>query len=738
MKQFGLSLFPVGISVWIMAMLLLLMMIIPSSSTDGFKITVKAEEMITNNSNQITVAVQRATTVKELKERIKEETWGRIQPKMQTLGIKYPDYDTVTMLEDNGSMAYHGIKEGSTVLLYINFEITVKAEEMITNKNNQITVAVHDSTTVKELKKKITDKNGIEPKMQTLGIENPDDGTVTVLQDSETMADYKIEEGRVILLFENFEITLKGEAKITHKGDQITVVVYDSTTVKELKERIKEETWGRIQPIIQIMGIKNPADGTVTVLQDSDTMAYNKIEKGAVILVFVNFEITVKADEKIFNEQLPLANTITVEVNGTQKVKDFKQKIIEKMVEESKTKIGNDLKRLTLQYGPKDDFLNDEKIIYYYGINDRAIGAIVRLSIGDFQIVIREEIGNEVKTYPIWVKSEETVAILKKKIRNESGIKPEEQTLTKYEIKVESDKKFNNGSYQITVVVQGSTTVEELKERIKEKSGIEAKKQSLQKNEKGPEIEDEMTLRYYGIGNGTTIFMYKDKFKTVVKRNEKILYTFGMNRTDTVTTLKIMIRNSYGKAVEKQTLKLKKSDGSVIELEDDKELGLYGVESSLIVHLSFANLKILVQHKKGHEEKQYTVWVNEMDTVATLKQKINKFSGIEVKGQALKLKNQNGRRHCNFIVQKYEIKVKSDRMTKLLRKPTIVQMNGLDKMEDLKKKIMETLGGKAKTKYGNDPKRLTLKKAKNGNDELEDEKTIDDCLLEEDDIILFS
>ncbi|KAL3118718.1 hypothetical protein niasHT_002570 [Heterodera trifolii] len=424
---------------------------------------------------------------------------------------------------------------------------------------------------------------------------------------------------------DGIKIIVKAKEMITHKGDQITVVVDGSTTVKELKERIKEETlW--IGQRVQVLGIKNPDDGTVTVLQDSETMTYHGIKEGAVILVFVNFEITVKADEKIFNEQSSSAtktNTIKVEVNGTQK-------------------IGNDLKRLTLQYGENDDILNDGQIINYYEIKN---GDIVCLSIGDFQIVVREEIDYEVKTYLIWVKSKETVAILKKKIENESGIKPKEQTLTWTLIghHVKTDKKIFNGSDQITVVVQGSTTVKELKKRIKEASGIEPKRQSLQRENKDYEIEDENTLREYGIGKGTTIFMYIDKFKTVVKRNEKILYTFGMNRTDTVERLKEMIGHWYGYQVEKQTLKLKKSDGSVIELEDDKELGFYGVESRLIVHLSFANLKILVQHKKGHEEKQYSVWVNEMDTVATLKQKINKCSGIEVQRQALKLKNPNGR-----------------------------------------------------------------------------------------------
>ncbi|KAL3124823.1 hypothetical protein niasHT_004365 [Heterodera trifolii] len=583
---------------------------------------------------------------------------------------------------------------------------------------------------------------------------------------------------------DGIKITLHADATLNENGFKITVEVQGSTTVKELKDQIKKEAL-LIQTMKKTFGIENPADGTVTVLQDSDTMAGNKIEEGAIMLVFVNFEITVKADEKIFNEQSPSAtktNTIKVEVNGTQKVKNFKQKIIEKMVEESKTKIGSDPKRLTLQYGTKDDFLNDEKIIYNYGIKNRAIGAIVRLSIGDFQIVVQEEIENGVKNYPIWVKSEETVAILKKKIKSLVEIEPEEQTLSwtlngqtfddnktlklnriqngttitlsrEFKIKVKADKKITNESYQITVVVQGSTTVKELKKRIKEASGIEPKRQSLQRENKDYEIEDENTLREYGIGKGTTIFMYIDKFKTVVKRNEKILYTFGMNRTDTVERLKEMIGHWYGYQVEKQTLKLKKPDGSVIELEDDKKLGFYGVESSLTIHLSLEKFKILVVYQKGDEAEKYTVWVKDMDTVATLKQKINKRSGIEVEGQALKLKNPNGRvteledsqtmtyygiKEDTVILLsiKFVIKVRAGKIP-MFSKTFTVEVNGWDTVKDLKGKIITD--EKFKTKYGNDLKKMTLQHGpKDDYDILNDKKTINDYPIKKDDIVHLS
>ncbi|KAL3079470.1 hypothetical protein niasHT_031799 [Heterodera trifolii] len=214
-----------------------------------------------------------------------------------------------------------------------------------------------------------------------------------------------------------------------------------------------------------------------------------------------------------------------------------------------------------------------------------------------------------------------------------------------FEIIVTADEKITKESNQITVVVQGSTTVKKLKEQIKKETGIPPRKQTLRLKQNGPEIEDEKTLTDYGIGNGTTIHLSIDKFRILVKyeeENEKKQYTFGMNRTDTVATLKEMIKNWSGIEVERQSLKLNKPDGCVTELEEDKKLGLFGVASRLTVELSIANLKILVKYEKGDEEKEHTVWVKGTDTVALLKKKIGNESGIEPGDQILKCNTTNG------------------------------------------------------------------------------------------------
>ncbi|KAL3124813.1 hypothetical protein niasHT_004355 [Heterodera trifolii] len=291
---------------------------------------------------------------------------------------------------------------------------------------------------------------------------------------------------------DGIEITVKADQKIFNESNQIAVVVQGSTTVEELKERIKEETG--ISPTKQTLKKLINPDGTATVLQDSETMAGNKIEEGAIILVFVNFEITVKADRMI----TLLSWTITVEVNGWDKVEDLKKNIIGKLSEKFKRKHGIEPEKISLQYGPNDDYdvLKDEKTIDDYHIKK---GAIVHLSIAEFEIIVKQYgKKNEAKTYNVWVKREEIVAILKKKIENKSGIYPHRQILN---CKTTDD----------------------------------------------PEMEDIKTLKEYGIENGTILFLSLE-FEVVVEyvpNEDWKKYKIMVKKRDTLATLKDKIREKY-------------------------------------------------------------------------------------------------------------------------------------------------------------------------------------------------
>ncbi|KAL3091441.1 hypothetical protein niasHT_025203 [Heterodera trifolii] len=657
MKQFCLSLFPVGISAWLMTMFLLMIM---SLSTDGIEISVEVDEHMFNQklpikktNTTITVEVNETDKVEDLKKKI----MGALNDRYKAMYGNDPTKVTLLygqnddILNDGTSICDIPITNDLRLSMG-QFKIKVqygKTEEV------KYSIWVNSKETVAILKKKIKIVSEIEPERQTLTYtlndQSLDDDKKTLKHyDIDSLKFYGQEYFNTITLSPEFKITVKADEKITKESNQITVLLKHSANVKELKERIKEATG--IEPKRQTLQFKTPE--------------------------------------------------ITVEVDGWDKMNDLMEMIIEKLPANIETKHGFELKKLTLQYGRRkdNDMLNDAKTMDDYPIKQ---GAFVHLSIGEFEIVVRFEskFHNEVKNYTIWVNGKETVATLKKKIEIESGIDPDTQT--------------------------------------------------LQLKQNGAEIEDEKTWTDYGIGNGTIIYLSVDKFKVLVKyrkENEEKQYTFVINSKDTVATLKEMIKNETGIETGGQTLKLKNPDGigTDIELEDDQIL-IFWCRST--VHLSFEKFQILLKYQKGDEEKQYTVWVNGMDTVAKLKQKIKNWSGIEVEGQTLKLKNPNGsvteledrntmthygigKGSTILLSKKFKITVKDERKKPMLisfiNTLFTVEVNGTDTVNDLKKKL---------TRNGSDHKRLTLKYGEN-DEILEGKKTIGHYPITKGDIIHLS
>ncbi|KAL3124825.1 hypothetical protein niasHT_004367 [Heterodera trifolii] len=306
-----------------------------------------------------------------------------------------------------------------------------------------------------------------------------------------------------------------------------------------------------------------------------------------------SIEIAVTADEKIFKKVLTITNAINVKMYGKDKVEDLKKKIMETMEKKTKAKYGSDFKRLTLKYGENDNYeiLNDEKRINNYSIKKK--GDKVHLSIGEFQIDVKQyEKKNEVETYNVWVKKEETVEILKKKIKNESGLEPDDQILKRH------------------------TT-------------------------NGREMEDKKTLNDYGIENGTTTIILSTKFEiTVTTDMFSNTITVKVNGTDTVKDLKKKImekesKRNYGIELEKISLQYGKDD-YVDVLKDEKTIDDYPIKKGETVRMSIGEFQIDVkQYEKKNEMKNYIIWVKKEETVAILKKKIKNKSGIKTKKMSL-------------------------------------------------------------------------------------------------------
>ncbi|KAL3089903.1 hypothetical protein niasHT_024780 [Heterodera trifolii] len=437
---------------------------------------------------------------------------------------------------------------------------------------------------------------------------------------------------------DGIEITVKADQKIIKDSNQITVVVQRSTIVEELKKLIKEKTG--IEPEKHTLQLQNQDGTATTMLYDSVMMADYGIKEGALILLFINFEIKVQTDRKISK----FGKTFSVEVNGTDTVKILKEKIKRTLTKNGKTNYGIELEKISLQYGKNDDFLNDEKTIDDYPIKE---GDIVQLCIGDFRINITQYgKNNETEFYYIWVKGEETVATLKKKIRSESGIEPEEQTLKTIKVTVTADehifKKLLSFTNQITVQMNGWDTVEDLKKKImdtleeetKTEIGTDHKRLTLKYGQidNYDVLKDGKIINDYLNGEGDNYVSLSVGEFPIVVRYEKWYknytnYTIWMNSKETVAILKKKIKSESGFKPDDQILKVVDPNGdggTLTVLEDDeKTMTNYGIGEGTTI-LLVTEFEIVVTYKKDKEEKTVTVQTKGTDVVANLRSKIMK------------------------------------------------------------------------------------------------------------------
>ncbi|KAL3118715.1 hypothetical protein niasHT_002567 [Heterodera trifolii] len=485
-----------GILAGLLMTMLLLLMIMPSFS-NGFKITVKSE---------FTVEVKGTNTLEDLKKMIKNESG--IEPKMQTFGLKKPD-GTVTLLKDSETMGYYNIEEGTAVLLYKNFEITVEADEMFANVDKPFTVYVNGKEKVEDLKQKIigemiekfkTDYGG-ELKRMTLKYGKYGDE----LKDGKTISVYPIKAGDTVHLSVREFLISVGQHEKNGEIKSHTILVKSKETVATLKKKIRNENG--IKPKEQILMFDDL--GTLIVLEDEKRLKDYRIKKYSSIILTTPFEI------KVISNGLLLP--INIEVNGRHKVEELKTKIMEAL--KGVINLGSDPKRLTLQHDDDEDILEDGNAIDYYGIKNG--DNIVRLSIGEFQIFVRYE----KVTYSIWVKGEETVEMLKKKIRNESGI-----------VRIEPDNQ----------ILKFDTTCNVFEEQ--KKLGKFKQMPKFNHTDDGVNLtvlEDKQTMTNYCIGKGSTVLMVTE-FEIVVKyviyqkdkdKKEKMFKIWLMGR-DIVYTLK--------------------------------------------------------------------------------------------------------------------------------------------------------------------------------------------------------
>ena len=262
----------------------------------GMQIFVK-----TLTGRTMTVNIEGANTVAELKEKIREHEGIPADQQRLVFAGK--------CLEDDRVLNDYNIQKESTVHLLLRLrggmQLFVK-----TLTGRTMTVNVEGTSTVAELKEKITEREGIPAEQQRLVFAGK------CLEDDRVLSDYNIQKESTI----NLLLRLRGGMQIfvrTLTGKTATIEVDGTETIADLKEKLRERE-----------GI--PADQQRLVfagklLEDDRTISDYNIRKESTVHLLLRLKGGMQVFMKTFT-----GRTITLDAEQSDTVANLKSKLAEK------------------------------------------------------------------------------------------------------------------------------------------------------------------------------------------------------------------------------------------------------------------------------------------------------------------------------------------------------------------------------------------------------------------------
>ncbi|KAL3069357.1 hypothetical protein niasHS_018082 [Heterodera schachtii] len=212
----------------------------------------------------------------------------------------------------------------------------------------------------------------------------------------------------------------------------------------------------------------------------------------------------------------------------------------------------------------------------------------------------------------------------------------------------EFEIRVHNGTEMFASRVDKTDTVATLKKAIKERFGIPVEKQVLRRSNRRKYdniLEDCKTMdRYQQILDGKetvylfiifTLNMETDAPWIIMETKNKIkdnAFTVEVEGTDSVLRLKQKIGNSIGRYFSHDLQTLRQTDG--LALKDHQTMDFYKIKEGQTILLTFHEFEIVIKYGM----KRFSVNVKQSDTVETLKKRIENiklFGNIPHEKQAL-------------------------------------------------------------------------------------------------------